>query len=96
VIQSTDSKHFASDDEWRSGSTGLLLRSNEEVWGIAWNDQANDEDYSNIEDKDTEEGPLDGPRDILAGIFGFADSHTNKLGSNVGKERINCKRTSES
>jgi hypothetical protein len=71
------------------------LRGDEEILRGTGDDQANDEDSSDIEDKDAKEGSLDGPRDVLARIFGLANSHTNKLGSHVRKERVDCKITSE-
>ena len=69
MVESLDSDQSGGDDEGTGGSSGLLLGRDEQVPGRARDNEADNENTTNIEDQDTEEGPADSDGDVATGIL---------------------------
>ncbi|GKT46287.1 uncharacterized protein ColSpa_06468 [Colletotrichum spaethianum] len=80
-----DTCKLGSDDERRSGGTGLGLVGESEVRGVVGNQHADEKNTQAVEEQDTVEGQLDRTGDGLAGVLGFGDSDTDKLSAQVGE-----------
>lgn len=78
-----------TNDERRGSRSSLCFVRGEQRLVGTWDDQANDENATNIENDDTEERTPDGDRDVLSGCLCLTNGNTNKLGSNEGEQSIN-------
>ena len=88
VAEDFDTNQSGGNNERGGGSSGLLAVGNEEGGIGSWDDETDDENTTDVEDKDTPEGPPDCDWDVPPGILGLADGDTDEFGSHISEEGV--------
>lgn len=87
-------EHFGArvdngNDKGRGSNVGSVGGQSRVVEG---DEQAHKEERNNVENGNTEKDPVDGAGDCFTGISRFTSSNTDKLGTLVGKGRVDQRR----
>ena len=88
IGESLDACKLDGDDEGRGRSTSPSLRRKRKLWRVVRDKHAQEEDREAVEEQDSVEGKLDSTGNSLAGVLRLADSDTDKLSTQVGKDGV--------
>jgi hypothetical protein len=90
--QMLNSSKSDGKDEGRGGRSSSPLVGEGKLLGVVRDKHSQEEYRQAVEEQNPVEGELDGARNGLAGILGFANSYTDKLSTKVGEDGIDQRR----
>jgi hypothetical protein len=88
IGESLDACKLDGDDEGRGRRTSPSLGRKRKLWRVVGDKHAQEEDREAVKEQDSVEGKLDRTGNSLAGVLRLADSDTDKLSTQVGKDGV--------